>query len=169
MYVYVGVCFVCVCVCMCVRVCVRVCACVCVCVNTMCVCVYVYVWMCGHVWACMCVHVCMCACVCMYMCVCTQEWTRWTQSGLASCRQEEEQLGVAQLEHERDKALDLIDALSRSVTILQRYAVLHAQSFLLHGSSGALPIESASLHAMVGTAHCFPKSLVNTIIQVKIN
>lgn len=52
------------------------------------------------------------------------------------------------LETEKNKAFDLIDALSRS---------------------GALPFEHASLHVVMGATHCFDKSLTNTVIQDNVN
>lgn len=57
-------------------------------------------------------------------------------------------LGRSELEEEKNKAFDLIDALSRS---------------------GALPFDHASLHVVIGCAHCFDKDLLNTIIQDNIN
>eukprot|EP00475_Leptophrys_vorax_P036225 TRINITY_DN60812_c0_g1_i1.p1 TRINITY_DN60812_c0_g1~~TRINITY_DN60812_c0_g1_i1.p1 ORF type:complete len:946 (+),score=253.54 TRINITY_DN60812_c0_g1_i1:36-2840(+) len=49
---------------------------------------------------------------------------------------------------ERDRAFDLLDALSRS---------------------GSLPFDEASLHVIVGVTHCFDKTLTNTVIQENTN
>ena len=49
---------------------------------------------------------------------------------------------------EKNKAFDLLDALSRS---------------------GALPIECASLHVIVAATHRFDQSLMETVIQENVN
>mmetsp|Transcript_27114 Transcript_27114/g.40611 ORF Transcript_27114/g.40611 Transcript_27114/m.40611 type:complete len:97 (+) Transcript_27114:2-292(+) len=49
---------------------------------------------------------------------------------------------------ERNKAFDLLDALSRS---------------------GSLPIACAELHVFVAATHCFENSLMATVIQDNIN
>lgn len=49
---------------------------------------------------------------------------------------------------ERNKAFDLLDALTKS---------------------GALEIEHASLHVIIASTHCFDKSLMETVIQDNVN
>jgi len=53
-----------------------------------------------------------------------------------------------ELKKEKNKAFDLLDALSRS---------------------GVLSIDSASLHVVLAATHCFDKSLMNTVIQDNMN
>ena len=77
----------------------------------------------------------------------SDEWTRWTTPPLAR-ESKRELLDAARLVTERDKAFDLVDALSRS---------------------GGLSIEHASLHVVVATAHCFSNSLISTVIQESVN
>jgi hypothetical protein len=57
-------------------------------------------------------------------------------------------LGVEQVEDERKKCFDLLDALSRS---------------------GTLPFEHAQLHVVVGAAHCFTRTVVNAVVQDNVN
>ena len=52
------------------------------------------------------------------------------------------------LKQEKDKAFDLLDALSRS---------------------GSLSIKSSELHVIVAVTHCFEKDIISTIIQDNIN
>ena len=49
---------------------------------------------------------------------------------------------------EKNRAFDLLDALSKS---------------------GALPIEDASLHVVIAATHCFDKTLLDTVIQGNVN
>lgn len=50
--------------------------------------------------------------------------------------------------HEKNKAFDLLDALSRS---------------------GSLPIACTEVHAIVGAAHCFDLNIMETVVQENIN
>jgi len=74
-------------------------------------------------------------------------WQRKHQEGLLA-QPQEQSLGNDQQETERDKAFDLLDALS---------------------CSGALPCEHASLHVILAATHCFDATLVNTVIQQNVN
>jgi len=57
-------------------------------------------------------------------------------------------LGAEEIKKETNKAMDLLDALSRS---------------------GSLAIESSELHVIVAVTHCFEKDIIGTIIQDNIN
>lgn len=57
-------------------------------------------------------------------------------------------LSATDVEEEKKKAFDLLDAISRS---------------------GSLPIESSELHVVVGVAHCFDNDVMGSIIQDNIN
>jgi hypothetical protein len=57
-------------------------------------------------------------------------------------------LGADEIKRETNKAMDLLDALSRS---------------------GSLAIESSELHVIVAVTHCFEKDIIGTIIQDNIN
>jgi hypothetical protein len=57
-------------------------------------------------------------------------------------------LSPSDIETEKKKAFDLLDAISRS---------------------GTLPIACAELHVIVGVSHCFDNDLMGTVIQDNIN
>jgi hypothetical protein len=74
-------------------------------------------------------------------------WNKNYQKALLS-EPASETLHKTQQTQEKNKAYDLLDALSRS---------------------GALTIDQASLHVVIAATHCFDKSLMNTVIQDNIN
>ncbi|MDP2343551.1 MAG: hypothetical protein Q8O67_21510 [Deltaproteobacteria bacterium] len=74
-------------------------------------------------------------------------WTRSSQKGLLSAPIVGT-LSSNEQKTERNKAFDLLDALSRS---------------------GALPIEHASLHVVIAATHCFDKTLLDTVIEQNVN
>ncbi|GFH44735.1 hypothetical protein CTEN210_01209 [Chaetoceros tenuissimus] len=77
----------------------------------------------------------------------SQTWTKKTKPNIL--RPEEKLVIGSDLQKvERDRAYDLLDALSKS---------------------GALEIQTGELHMVVASCHSFEKSLVNTIIQDNIN
>merc|ERR1712100_542725 len=57
-------------------------------------------------------------------------------------------LSIEDQEKERNKAFDLLDALSRS---------------------GSLPIDCATFHVVVAATHCFDRTLLNTVVQDCVN
>lgn len=73
-----------------------------------------------------------------------ESWKRNFQRGLLG-KPTDETLLIEQQESERNKAFDLIDALTRS---------------------GALCFDHASLHIIIAATHNFDKTLTNTVIQV---
>jgi hypothetical protein len=74
-------------------------------------------------------------------------WTLRRQKSLLS-KAEESTLRKEGQREERDRAFDLLDALSRS---------------------GSLPIDAASLHVVVAATHGFDKTLTQTVIQQSVN
>jgi hypothetical protein len=74
-------------------------------------------------------------------------WTKKFQRNILS-KEESRSLNAEQQQQEKNKAFDLLDALSRS---------------------GSLPIHCAELHVMVAATHCFDKSLIDTVIHDNIN
>jgi len=75
-------------------------------------------------------------------------WQRKRQENLLSIPEEEVLTPDMSLVLERNKAFDLLDAISRS---------------------GSLPIAWSELHVVVAVTHCFEKDVINTIIQDNIN
>lgn len=75
-------------------------------------------------------------------------WTRRYQKALLAEPTQETITADSGQKIEKQKAFDLLDALSRA---------------------GALTIDSASLHVVLAATHCFDKSLVDTVIQDNIN
>ena len=74
-------------------------------------------------------------------------WTKKAQASLLS-KPVQSVLGKDKQEEDRNKAFDLLDALSRS---------------------GALGCDYASLHVVIASTHCFDKNLMNTVIQDNVN
>lgn len=74
-------------------------------------------------------------------------WTKKAQAGLLAS-QTTQLLHTSDQSTERDRAYDLLDALSRS---------------------GALSIDAAELHVVIAATHCFDKSLIDTVIQDNVN
>merc|ERR1712232_704881 len=57
-------------------------------------------------------------------------------------------LDSSTVQDEKNRAMDLLTAISRS---------------------GSLPIEASEVHVIVGMTHCFPKQIMETIIEDNIN
>merc|ERR1712146_51611 len=74
-------------------------------------------------------------------------WTRKAQDGLLS-KPKDEILGDKEQRTEKQKAFDLLDALSRS---------------------GVLSVDYASLHIVIAATHCFDKALIDTVVQDNVN
>lgn len=74
-------------------------------------------------------------------------WTRTTQKGLLSSPITTTVYATEQ-RTEKNRAFDLLDALTKS---------------------GALAIDDASLHVLLAATHCFDKTLVDTVIQDNVN
>lgn len=74
-------------------------------------------------------------------------WNRTSQKSLLS-EPEKETLHPSDQERERNKAFDLLDALTKS---------------------GAIPIHHASLHVLIASTHRFDKMLIDTVIQQNVN
>ena len=75
------------------------------------------------------------------------DWTKKAWASILATQPTTRRLNALQAT-ERGEAFDLIDALSRS---------------------GALPLEHAALHVIIGASHTFDKSLVDTVIQDNVN
>jgi hypothetical protein len=76
-----------------------------------------------------------------------QVWTKSSQAALLAAPTQAT-LYTADQENERNKAFDLLDALTRS---------------------GCLGIDQASLHVVMAATHCFDKTLIDTVIQDNVN
>jgi len=74
-------------------------------------------------------------------------WTKKSQVALLA-QPTEQTLSVPEQETERNKAYDLLDALSRS---------------------GCLTFDHAALHVVMASTHCFDKTLLNTVVQDNVN
>jgi hypothetical protein len=74
-------------------------------------------------------------------------WTRTASKGLLAAPATAT-MSTREQKDEKNRAFDLLDALSRS---------------------GALPIDHASLHVVVAATHCFDKTLLDTVIQDNVN
>jgi hypothetical protein len=74
-------------------------------------------------------------------------WKKTSQKGLLS-EPITSTLMAKEQETEKNKAFDLLDALSRS---------------------GTLPIHQASLHVVIAATHCFDRTLMDTVIQGNVN
>eukprot|EP00581_Thalassiosira_minuscula_P032482 CAMPEP_0183784576 /NCGR_PEP_ID=MMETSP0739-20130205/66049_1 /TAXON_ID=385413 /ORGANISM="Thalassiosira miniscula, Strain CCMP1093" /LENGTH=996 /DNA_ID=CAMNT_0026028547 /DNA_START=118 /DNA_END=3109 /DNA_ORIENTATION=+ len=74
-------------------------------------------------------------------------WVRNRQDNLLTTPKRQ-RLNVEEVKKEKNKAFDLLDALSRS---------------------GSLSIEYSELHVVVAVTHCFDKSVMSTVVQDNIN
>ncbi|KAL7480514.1 hypothetical protein ACHAW6_006204 [Cyclotella cf. meneghiniana] len=72
----------------------------------------------------------------------------WSKRNRLQLKRPVEDLDIAERAVNRKKAMDLLDALSRS---------------------GSLPLQFAELHAMVGVSHCFRQSLIDTLVQSNVD
>ena len=77
----------------------------------------------------------------------SEQWTKKSTKSLMS-EPTTALLTATELNDEKQAALELLDALTRS---------------------GALVMESASLHVVIAATHCFDKSLMDTVVQGNVN
>jgi hypothetical protein len=77
----------------------------------------------------------------------SDSWTKKAQKALLSSPAVST-LGSDEQKQERERAFDLLDALSRS---------------------GGLPMQHATLHVMLAATHCFDKELLETVVQDNVN
>jgi len=74
-------------------------------------------------------------------------WHKKSQKALLA-RPADSVLHKAEQDTEKQKAFDLLDALSRA---------------------GALPLDAASLHVILAATHCFDESLIDTLVVRNVN
>lgn len=74
-------------------------------------------------------------------------WSKKSQKALLG-NPESSSLGADEQRTEKQKAFDLLDALTRS---------------------GALPVDHASLHVVLAATHCFDKTILETVIQDNVS
>jgi hypothetical protein len=74
-------------------------------------------------------------------------WRKWFQKALLA-KPTETSLGKDQLRTEKNKAFDLLDALSKS---------------------GALPLGNCQLHVLIVVTHCFDRTLMETVTRDNVN
>jgi len=77
----------------------------------------------------------------------SEKWTKKHQMNLLT-KLEEKIMSSDDQRVERNKAFDLLDALSRS---------------------GDVPMSHSELHVIIASTHCFDKSVVNTVVQDNVN
>lgn len=77
----------------------------------------------------------------------SQDWQLKRQANLL-VKATTHSLSSRKIESERNKAMDLLDALSRS---------------------GSLAIESSELHVLIGATHCFEHSIMTTLVEDNVN
>lgn len=77
----------------------------------------------------------------------SDSWTMRVHASLLT-KPEDKTLGENEQRSEKNKAFDLLDALSRS---------------------GSLPVDYASLHVLVASTHCFVQSLMDTLVKGNAN
>lgn len=74
-------------------------------------------------------------------------WTRNRQENLLT-RPKEQRMKASEIKKEKNKAFDLLDALSRS---------------------GSLPVAYSELHVIIAVTHCFDKDVMRTVVCDNIN
>jgi hypothetical protein len=88
-----------------------------------------------------------CCCLWSLLYVPGKSWVKSAQKALLAAPTTTS-MGKEDQRKERNRAFDLLDALSRS---------------------GALPVDMASLHVVVASTHCFDKTLLDTVVKDNIN
>jgi hypothetical protein len=76
-----------------------------------------------------------------------KEWTRRAKKALLA-HTEASSMGADEQEAEKNRAFDLLDALSRS---------------------GGLTVDHASLHVVIAATHCFDRSIIDTLVMDNVN